>query len=269
MSNCNCVCLSEINDLQNPEEYYEFVKQLQNFNSFPETYEDRTGIYIVLKIKAGKRKMKLGLGILKEQNNYNISCYKVNLQDNLERAVEGDRRFNFLDHEIAIMGLVTLMREFFVTPESQGVNAFWITVFPLQLDIARKILNRPDWIPVTLYKGGILPRVVTTNNDVTSMNVKINIDETFGQGNGSGFGLTKRLETKIIEAIPVKKEGSNFSLQVPQKRYTKFEVTPLNINDYNCFQVQMIGNQRNVWPISNLGKKLLFDFDMYIICDEV
>lgn len=267
MSNCeSCVCLSEINDFQNPEEYYEFVKQLQDLKTFPQTYEDRTGIYIVRKLKNGKRKMKLGLGILKEQNNFNISCYKVNAKNNLERAVEGEKRYNFLDHEISIMGLVTLMREFFVTPVSQGVNAFWITVFPLQLDIARKILRRPDWIPTTLYKGGTVTNVTTTTDNT---NVQIDIVDITGKGKGSGFGLTKRLETIVNEAVPVKQEGSSFTLQVPKNVFSKAEVTPLEINDYKCFQVQMIGNQRNVWPISNSGKKLLFDFDMYIVCDEV
>lgn len=270
MSGCeNCICLSEINDFQSPEEYYEFVKQLQELKAFPQTYEDKTGIYIVLKLKGGKRKMKLGLGILKEQNNLNISCYKINLANKLERAVKGDARYNFLDHEIAIMGIVTLMREFFATPASQGVNAFWITVFPLQLDIARRILRRPTWVPATAYKGGIVTNVATTTLDPNNINVQIDVADVTGQGNGSGFGLTKLLETKVTKAVPVKQEGSTYSLQIPQKSFVKLEVTPLKMNDYNCFQVQMVGSQRNVWPISNYGKKLLFDFDMYILCDEV
>jgi len=46
-------CLGNIKELQNPNEYYEFVKQLQGLTSFPKTSEDPSGIYIVRKISTG------------------------------------------------------------------------------------------------------------------------------------------------------------------------------------------------------------------------
>lgn len=270
MPSCdNCVCLSEINDFQTPEEYYEFVKQLQELKSFPQTYEDKTGIYIVRKIKTGKRKMKMGLGFLKEQNNFNISCYKINAQNDLERATLGNSRYNFLQNEICIMGEVTLLRDFFPVPDGQGINAFWITVFPLQLELARKILKKPEWIPVTTYKGGLSTNVRATTSNPNDTNVQIDIVDVEGKGKGSGFGLTTRVEPKIREAIPVKQEGSTFSLQIPKNVFSEIDVTGLEINAYNCFQVQMVGNQRNVWPVSNVGRKLTFDLNMYILCGEV
>lgn len=265
------VCLNKIKELQTADEYYEFVKQLQVLTTFPKTIEDKSGIYIVRKISTGCRKMKLGLGILKEQNNYNIACRKLDNNNNLIRATspDGNSFYNFLDHEISIMGVITLMREFFSSPSAQGVNAFWITVFPMQLNIARKILRKPTWIPSVFYRGGESGVVTTSSFNPSNANVNIDLSKVEGQGVGSGFGLTTVLSFSENAAVPVTQNGSSFSLQIPQNTFIDQKITPIPIGSYQAFQVAMIGNQRNVWPLTNGNGRTVFDLDMPVLTGEV
>lgn len=263
-------CLYKIKELQTADEYYEFVRNLQSLKSFPKTLEDKSGIYIVRKISTGCRKMKLGLGILKEQNNFNISCWSINENNKFirSRTPEGET-INFLDHEISIMGIVTLMREFFTSVGAQGVNAFWITVFPMQIDLARKILNKPDWVPSVFYRGGNTGIISTSSFNPSDANVNIDIARVDGVGNGSGFGVTKNISFTRNAAVPVKQQDITFSLQIPQNTFNDRKITPLPLNSYYVFQVQMIGNQRNIWPLTNSNGKTVFDLDLPVLTGEV
>jgi hypothetical protein len=289
--------IDEIKHLQNADEYYEFVKGLQQLTEFPKKFEqafgvdsafwisDNTGVYIVNTLVSNNevRKLKLGIAVLKEPDNYNLSCWKLDDTNKIIRATDSNgHRYNMLDHEMCICGDITLMREFFLTPQSQGLNAFWITAFPIQLDIARLILKDPNWSPVVVYKGGVFGRcVVNPLNKLTpeNSNVGINIsynrmnEENTESGVGSGFGITKnKPETsKSYDAVPVVTADSSAvnKLQKPHINYTEIDLDSVPIGTYMVFQVQMIANDRNIWVISNNDSgDLALDNSMKVIFDE-
>ena len=276
----------EIKHLQNADEYYEFVKGLQQLTEFPKKFEqafsvdsafwisDNTGVYIVNTIESNNevRKLKLGIAILKEPDNYNLSCFKFDDTNKIIRATDSNgNRYNMLDHEMCICGDITLMREFFLTPQSQGVNAFWITAFPIQLDIARLILKDPTWSPVVFYNGGVAGRCVVnpldkvtpenSNVDIQISYIRMNEDNT-EKGIGSGFGITKKnlVTSKSYDAVPVVTADSSAvnKLQKPRINYSEM-----------VFQLTMIQNDRNIWVISNNDKgDLALDNSMKILFDE-
>ena len=187
-----------------------------------------------------------------------------------------------LDHEMCICGDITLMREFFLTPQSQGLNAFWITAFPIQLDIARLILKDPNWNPVVVYNGGVTGRCVVTPLDkVTPENsnvgirisyIRMNEDNT-EKGVGSGFGITKQnlVTSKSYDAVPVVTADSSAvnKLQKPHINYSEIDIDLVPIGAYMVFQVAMIANDRNIWVISNNDNgDLTLDNSMKVLFDE-
>jgi hypothetical protein len=242
-------------------------------------------VYIVDTIQSNNqlRKLKLGVAVLKESDNYNLSCWKLDDANNLVKAVDSEgNRYNMLDHEMCICGDTTLMREFFSTPQSQGLNGFWITVFPLQVNIARIILNDPDWNPVVLYRGGILGSCVVTplsESSPESANIQLRINYTrmnednTETGVGSGFGITKKnlITSTTFDAVPVVTSDSTSvnKLQVPPIVYNENDIDSIPIGTYLVFQVLMIGNDRNIWVVTNnKSGELKLDFDLKVVFDE-
>jgi hypothetical protein len=186
-----------------------------------------------------------------------------------------------LDREMCICGDITVMREFFSTPQSQGLNAFWITVFPLQLSVARAILKDQEWNPVVHYKGSIIGKCVVnplSESNPQSANIEINKnyvrmnENNTETGVGSGFGITKRnvVNSKTYNAVPVVADLSGInSLQKPVINFTEVDIDSVPIGTYMVFQVQMIGNDRNIWVIcQNNEGELKLDNDLNIIFDE-
>ena len=145
------ICLKKISEIKTPNEYFEFVKQLQNLTRFPKTKEDKTGIYIVRKISTGIRKMKLGQAWIKEQEN--LALYKITPTNTIVRALEGNNRYVALDDESVICGIVCLLSDLDVSIKTQDLNIFYLTVFPIQIEISRKILNNPLWVPYVKFNS--------------------------------------------------------------------------------------------------------------------
>jgi len=255
-------CLKKILEIQNSNEYYEFVKQLQTLSAFPTTRENEEGIFIVRKISTGCRKMKLGLAYNKEQNGGNLACYTIDNTNNLVRAVTPDgSRYNVLDHEGVTVGFVSLLKA------NIGIHTFYLTVFPIQVDITRKILKNPTWVPEITYTGKTVTSLTSSSTNPDNANVNINIVTTVGNGIGSGIGLTKLISQSSNSAKPVTYDPiiKQYSLQIPQNASATINITPIPLNSYYVFQSIMIGNQRNLWPLTLTGNKTLMDLDLPIV----
>ena len=68
----------------------------------------------------------------------NNMIHTIDNTNNLVRAVTPDgSRYNVLDHESVTVGLVSLLKA------NIGIHTFYLTVFPIQVDITRKILKNP------------------------------------------------------------------------------------------------------------------------------
>jgi len=256
-------CLKKIYELQTANEYFEFVKKLQRFTSFPQTYMDNSGIYIVLKLSNNiKRKMKLGITYIKEQNGFNLSCYKVDPTNKIILAnTTSGGNYVALDHESVISGMVTLLDSYFSTPSAQGLH-----IFPLQLDIARAILKNPNYNPDVLYKGQNTATVKSTSLNPTKANITININTSTSIGVGSGLGeLYYTIENNPTPAIPVTDTDNIFTLQSPQNTFSSFNVNPLPLNSYNVFQIAFVGDQRNSWNITLQNNKTVMDFPFLVL----
>ena len=240
-------------------------------------------MYIVDTVKSidQLRKLKLGIAVLKEPDNLNLSCWYFDDDNILKRAVDSnDNRYNMLDHELCICGDITLMRESFRPPEgSQGLNAFWITVFPIHLEVARAILKEPNWSPVVHYRGGVFGRCIANPLSPENANLEIHInynrlnDSNTETGVGSGFGITKKntITSEIYDAVPVITADSTSvdKLQKPLINYIETDIDSVPIETYMVFQVAMIANDRNIWVISNNNNgDLTLDNNMTIIFDE-
>jgi len=212
--------------------------------------------------------MKLSQGFIKEQNNYNLALSKIDENNNIVRAIDPvtGGRFNALDRESVIMGTVSLLREVQVTPTTSGVHIFFVTCFPIQLDIARKIQKNPAWVPIVVFKPKTVTNVSATSSNPQSANTQVHIVNLTGQGVGSGDGVVTNQPPTINPAVPVKQQpDQSFSLQIPQNNVTNFQVNALPLNSYGVFQVALIGNQRNIYPITLTGNRTIMDFDIPVL----
>lgn len=299
----------KIKTLQNVSEYYDFIKSLQTLTSFPGKYNykkhtwmpywkaDKTGVYIINKLSSsGKvRKFKLAIALLKEEANLNLACYKIDNDNNIMRARDVDGNFYVvLDHEMCICGDIGLFREFFKTPTVQGLNAVFLTVFPMQISIARLILKDNKWSPNVRYRGGILYANVGVDGDMfssdinsidvknfddsklgLSMNIEYNRmnDNNTQVGTGSGIGIVKDKFVKEIVKDPPQNvsilEEELYSLR-PTVVFTENDIDPLPVGAYDVFQVAFLGNDKNMRIISNSEKdngKLIFDNGLHVLFD--
>lgn len=247
--------LNSILELQNVNEYHEFVQQLQLLNQFPKTNEDDSGIYIILTISTGVRKMKLGQAWIKEQNGFNLNCYQFDSNNNLIIAADNNTSYNVLDNESVIVGMVSLLINRKETPKSQAKHQFLLTAFPVQLDIARKIQNNKNWVPTTFFNDPspttrYMPKQLTSLSSNTN-----NIDSTTINGSGSGSGIALVTNSSIIP--------STSSIDGHINR--NVTVKPLPLNSYKVFQIPFIGNQRNAQLITKQNGRSVIDGELLTI----
>ena len=249
--------LSCIPDLQNVEEYYDFVQQLQTFTSYPPIEENKDGVFIVQKLTTtGKlRKMRLGLAYTKEMNASNLSCYTFDSKNQLRRATTSDGRYNFLHNECIIVGCV-----YFLTSFSLG-KKFFLTGFPLQLEIARKIVQNPSYLP-TFYYGllNTYNNTVRTDGKTVEPNILVTIrnEKIVGSLNvGSGVGVSVLESSVVNAAVPVDTSQPG-SLQIPANLTLDYTITPVQIGTYLVFQIPVIGDQNNI-TVVKVGGQTLFN----------
>lgn len=251
--------LACIKELQNVEEYYDFVQQLQALSAFPPTEQDKDGLFIVLKLKStGKlRKMRLGIAYAKEQQGQNLTCFTLDANNNLQRAtVNGDpnKRYNFLDRESMVVGCVYLLTT------RTNTKAFFLTAFPLQLDIARTILRSPGYLP-TFFLGPLTPNTVSTTGQSTEPNVVIRIQKNKivgGRGLGSGVAVTSTVSTTVNNAVPVDPSVPG-SLQIPANVTSEILYDPVPLNTYLALQISAVGNQNNIVTVSLVDGQTIFN----------
>ena len=259
--------LACIKELQNVEEYYDFVQQLQSFDTFPPTEQDKDGLFIVLRLTTtGKlRKMRLGIAYTKEQLGQNLICLTLDAKNNLQRAtVNGDpnKRYNFMDRESMIVGCVYLLTT------RTNTKTFLLTAFPLQLDIARTILQSPHYLP-TFHLGPLTPNTVTTTGESTEPNVLIRIQKYTivggrGRGLGSGVAITSTVSTTVNDAVPVDPNIPG-SLQIPTNVTSDFLFDPVPLNTYLVFQIPAVGNQNNIVTVSLVGGQTVFNPSLPVV----
>ena len=251
--------LACIKELENVEEYYDFVQQLQSFTSFPSTQKDKDGIFIVLRLTTtGKwRKMRLGIAYSKEQSGNNLTCFFLDADQRLVRAtVDGDpnQRYNFLDRESMIVGCVYLLTTRLQT------KRFFLTAFPFHLQLAREILQQPAYLP-SFFLGILTPNNVLTNGLAVEPNIVISVekDEIIGRrGLGSGVGIFSTVDTVFHPAVPVDTavEGS---LQIPANITTQFSIQPVPLDTYLVFQITAVGNQNNIVTVSQVNGRVVYN----------
>ena len=269
------ICLKKISEIKTPNEYFEFVKQLQNLTRFPKTKEDNTGIYIVRKISTGIRKMKLGQAWIKEQEN--LALYKITPTNTIVRALEGNNRYVALDDESVICGIVCLLSDLDVSIKTQDLNIFYLTVFPIQIEISRKILNNPLWVPYVKFNSAsptirnnfiVVPSSISNYNTFNVSNVTF-----IGSLNGSGIATTQLISSETLPAIPVTKlkidDEITYMLQIPENNNASFTFNPVRLNSYNVFQVTFIVNQRNLSITTLTNRQTVLDLFIPIITKKV
>jgi len=250
--------LSCILDLQNVEEYYDFVQQLQAFTSYPPIEENKDGVFIVLKLTTTRklRKMRLGLAYTKEVNASNLSCYTFDSKNQLTRATTSNGRYNFLNNECIIVGCV-----YFLTSFSQN-KKFFLTGFPLQLEITRKIVQNPSYLP-TFYYGllNTYNNTVRTDGKRVEPNILVTIrNETIAGtlGVGSGVGISVLDSSVVNDAVPVDTSQPG-SLQIPANLTLYYTIIPVPLGTYLVFQIPVIGDQNNIVTVVKVGGQTLFN----------
>jgi len=247
--------LSSVSELQNVNEYHEFVQQLQALNKFPPTIEDNSGIYIVLNISTGFRKMKLGQAWIKEQSGFNLICQQFDSNNNLIIASDKNGTFSALDNESVIIGMVSLLVNNKKSSKSQAIHQFLLTAFPIQLDIARKIQNNKKWVPTTFFNDPS-PTTRYMHKEITSTsNNTNNIDSTTINGSGSGSGIALITNNSIIP--------STSSIDGHINR--DVTVKPLPLNSYKVFQIPFIGQHRNMQLMTKHNGRSVIDSDLLTI----
>ena len=246
---------------------------------------DTSGVYIINKLSFSSneiqiRKVKLTLAILKEEDNFNLSCWRFDENNNFIRAVdENNDNYNMLDHEICLSFDISLLRNQMNT--SQGNKSFWITVFPLHLKIARHILNDEKWIPLVKYNGWMRggPSITNFNRDDPG-NTKLMLNLSFVRlneentqtGYGSGIGITKidAINEKVFEAKPptINTDGTANS-QTLEINYVELDIDPVPLDTFMVFQARMIGNDPNIVVVTNdeNGELILFP-NMKVLFDQ-
>jgi hypothetical protein len=293
---------ANILSLQSATEYYEFMKGLQKLTSFPQFidinsdsvssqedfitpgwFRDDTGVYLADRIQIGVRKLKLGIAMVKEPDNLNISCFKFDDNNLFVRATDSEgHRFNMLDREVSICGDVVLYREYFSSKTSQGLNSIWLPVFPFQPEVAKKIVNNENWKPSVFYRGSVSGRAGVVSSSLSSSspeNAKLEIvvgytriDETNKEtGTGSGFGITKKdpVKTQIYEEQQSVTIDGVTSEYRPRVRYVENDIDSIPIGYYDVFQVQKIANDRNIIVLTNNNNgELTLDNNLRVLFDE-
>jgi len=296
----------KIKSIQNVSEYYDCIKSLQKLTHFPPKYcckicthmpywkVEKNGVYIYNKLYSGEvRKLKLAIAFLKEESNFNLACYTINDNNNIIRARDADDNYYVaLDHEMSICVDVGLFREFFKTDStSQGLNAVFLSVFPLQLDVVRAILKDNNWSPSVKYKGSILHVDVGVdgNNSVPDINsidainfdpsklglsmyisyVRTNSDNT-QLGYGSGIGVVKKeLIQEVVKNSPPSTDPLSIYALSPTIVFTETDIDPIPVGTYGVFQVTFLGNDKNMRIISTSEKngELVFDGQLHVLFD--
>jgi len=272
--------------LQNVVEYYDFVKSMQNLTSFPLKFStthmqmpfwrnEKTGAYIYIKLSTGQiRKVKLAIALCKEKSNFNLALYKVDDTNKIVRAKDSNGSFYVvLDREMVICAEVGLFREFNRTadPNGQGVNAIFLSVFPLNIEIARAILKSKGWKgPAVKFRGGFMDQSVGVdgdtmepdinpvdplNYDASKLNssivlsyVRMNADNT-EKGTGSGIGVVKADLVREIVTDP-KGASSDFASK-PTTVFLETDIDNVSPTFYSIFQVSYLGNDQNMQIIKN------------------
>jgi hypothetical protein len=249
---------------------------------------DTSGVYIINKLSFSSneiqiRKVKLTLAILKEEDNFNLSCWRFDENNNFIRAVdENNDNYNILDREMCLSFDVSLLREQMNT--SQGNQSFWITVFPLHLNIARYILNDEKWIPLVKNNGWVRgePSITDFNpNDPGNTKLMLNLsyirlnEENTQTGYGSGIGITKinAINEKVYEAKPpvFNTDGNSLTIksQTIEINYVELDIDPVPLETYMVFQARMIGNDPNIVVVTNdeNGELMLYP-NMRVLFDQ-
>jgi hypothetical protein len=250
-------------------------------SEMPYYKHDASGVYIINKLSSSSsqiRKMKLALALLKEEDNLNLSCWRFNQNNQFIRAVDNDvdkNRYNMLDREMCISGEITLLREFMNT--SQGNQSFWITVFPLHVDIARLILKNNTWDPIIKYNGSVrgVTSVTGLNSSDKGENANLILNVTYARlnpdntqtGSSSGIGLTKA--ALIVDKTYEAKPGCCCKLQTPLINYREIDVDPVPLDTFMVFQVQYIASDQNIVLLTNNKKgELIVDSNIPVLFDD-
>jgi len=254
-----------IPDIKNTDEYHEFVQILQKRTSYPPIRKTKYGVFIVLELSNGQeRKMRLGIGYNKENDNSNLSCWRFDEKDNLERATLGDERYNVLNREAVIVGCVYYHRN------QNNSRNFFLTAFPFDLEIAREILQYENVLPA-LYVPLSVNTVKADNNDPPNTYLNhYTVTETTNNINefGSGVGLTKTISSETRPAIPVDTSTNPGSLQYPEYRNTKLQIRPVPVDEYQVFQIKAVGNQNNILVVTKINEETLFNPPIPVVTGE-
>ena len=217
-----------------------------------------------LQYEKQERKMRLGIGYNKENDNFNIACYRLDEKNNLQVATLGDERYNVLNREAVIVGCVYYHRN------RNNSRYFLLTAFPFDLEIAREILQYENPLPA-LYVPSNLNIVRSDNNDPPNIYIRRDtITETTNNINefGSGVGLTKTISSETRPAIPVDTSTNPGSLQYPEYRNRNLQIRPVPVDEYQVFQILAVGNQNNILVVTKINEETLFNPPIPVVTGE-
>jgi hypothetical protein len=218
-------------------------------------------VYLVCKIRNEFRKAELGVFYIKEQERNNLAITIFNDNNKMVRKVDNatNGRYVAVDAESCLCVLTGIMIQYFSSSLSQGVNALYLPIMSMKVDIARHILNDTKWTPLVKHIATDTVTLGTVSKDPDTGNrvaLKFNKgkSKSGNKGVGSGIGVVTSFPLDVREGKAVKINPNVIDEQgiatgsfetPPVTAINNFEIEFIQLGDYQCGMIPMVGNQMN------------------------